>query len=54
MGLGTELVEKLRDYLRPYKLEVTIENGNKAYFLFNKLGFKITKVVMNLDCKEDL
>ena len=54
MGLGTELVKKLYDYLDSYELEVTIENGNKAYFLFNKLGFKITKVVMNLDCKEDL
>jgi len=53
MDIGKELVKKLCDYIGPYKLEITIENGNSAYFLFNKLGFKITKVVMSLDCKEE-
>ena len=31
------------------EVEVTIENGNDAYFLFEKMGFDITRVLMNLD-----
>ncbi len=51
-GLGEELVTEFRIWATNNSLkniEVNIENGNEAYFLFDKLGFEITKVIMNVN-----
>ena len=51
-GIGQELVNEFKNWANHNSLtniEVNIENGNDAYFLFDKLGFEITKVIMNLN-----
>ena len=51
-GIGEELVKEFKNwslYNSLKNIEVTIENGNDAYFLFEKMGFDITRVLMNLD-----
>ncbi len=51
-GVGEELVLEFKNWSIHKSLkniEVNIENGNEAYFLFDKLGFEITKVKMNIN-----
>ena len=51
-GIGEELVKefiKWCDNNSIKNIETNIENGNDAFFLFDKLGFEIKKVSMNLN-----
>ena len=51
-GIGEELVNEFKNFSKQYNLkniQINIENGNDAYFLFDKMGFEITKVLMNLN-----
>ena len=53
-GIGQELVLGFKDWAINNLLkniEVNIENGNDAYFLFEKFNFEITNVTMNLNIK---
>ena len=51
-SIGEELMNELQKWsiINSLKtIEVSIDNGNDAYFLFDKLGYEIRKVTMNLD-----
>ena len=51
-GIGEKLVKEFKNwslYNSLKNIEVTIENGNEAYFLFEKMGFDITSVLLNLN-----
>ena len=52
LSIGEELVTEFKNFAKQNNLkniEINIENGNDAYFLFEKMGFEITKVLMNLN-----